>query len=615
MPEQLCAQLDAAIARATESLLGQRDERGVWVGHLSSGALSTATAAGALTLLDAPTHEPRIHMAMDWLEAHQNPDGGWGDTPQSPSNIATSLIAFATGAIAGRVGIQARHNSRDRALVYIRHHCYGGEAEGIVRALSQRYGGDRTFAAPILAYLAVAGVLGRGKEAWRHVPHLPFECALLPHRLLKWLGLPVVSYALPALIAVGQARHIHRPSRCPVTRPLRAILLTRTRRKLRAIQPDSGGYLEAAPLSSFVAAMLVSIGAGDDTACRRIETFLCDTMRTDGSWPIDTNLATWVTTLAVDALGEAGALPTIARETPLPWLLAQQHRRTHPYTQADPGGWAWTDLSGGVPDADDTAGALRAIDRLAEANKDEVLPAVRAAVDWLLKLQNADGGWPTFCRGWGKLPFDRSCVDITAHVLEALDTWASRLGTARRRGIHRANQMARRFLRRTRRADGAFEPLWFGNQHAPEEANAVFGSARVVRALAKSPTTDGMDDVINEAAGYLLSAQDEGGGWGGTHGVQPSVEETAHATWALAVLLEARPDAPAASRLADAVVQGCGWLLRETDGGRIFPAAPIGLYFASLWYAEAMYPHIFTLAALSSSRRALGGIVSADPGH
>jgi len=38
------------------------------------------------------------------------------------------------------------------------------------------------------------------------------------------------------------------------------------------------------------------------------------------------------------------------------WLLDQQHRVEHPYTHAAPGGWAWTDLSGGVPDADDTSG-------------------------------------------------------------------------------------------------------------------------------------------------------------------------------------------------------------------------------------------------------------------
>ena len=38
-----------------------------------------------------------------------------------------------------------------------------------------------------------------------------------------------------------------------------------------------------------------------------------------------------------------------------------------------------------------------------------------------------------------------------------------------------------------------------------------------------------------------------------------------------------------------------------TDDGRDFPAAPIGLYFARLWYSEALYPLIFTVAAIQAA--------------
>jgi len=92
----------------------------------------------------------------------------------------------------------------------------------------------------------------------------------------------------------------------------------------------------------------------------------------------------------------------------------------HPYTNADPGGWAWTDLPGGVPDADDTPGAMLALLRGGTAEWAEIGESIEAGSGWLLSLQNRDGGWPTFCRGWGTLPFDRSSQDITAHVLRAL---------------------------------------------------------------------------------------------------------------------------------------------------------------------------------------------------
>merc|ERR1712023_458599 len=113
----------------------------------------------------------------------------------------------------------------------------------------------------------------------------------------------------------------------------------------------------------------------------------------------------------------------------LDWLLGCQNLDRHPFTGAKPGGWGWSDLSGAVPDADDTPGALLALRYWADyANPDgatleRIRKAVRAGGNWLLSLQNRDGGWPTFCRGWGKLPFDRSGSDLTAHAMRALNAW------------------------------------------------------------------------------------------------------------------------------------------------------------------------------------------------
>src|SRR5206468_9334435 len=152
--------------------------------------------------------------------------------------------------------------------------------------------------------------------------------------------------------------------------------------------------------------------------------FLLASAREDGSWPIDTNLATWVSTLAVNSLTSLGAVAAPGMSGAQPhfgltgadrvriaeWLLARQYQEEHPYTHAAPGGWAWTDLPGGVPDADDTAGALLALRHLG-AIDDPTRGAAHAGVSWLLDLQNHDGGIPTFCRGWGAQPFDRSSAD------------------------------------------------------------------------------------------------------------------------------------------------------------------------------------------------------------
>src|SRR6202000_1874348 len=112
-----------------------------------------------------------------------------------------------------------------------------------------------------------------------------------------------------------------------------------------------GGFLEATPLTSFVTMSLVSMGLIDHPVSRMGLKFLIDSARPDGSWPIDTNLATWVTTLSINALPRE-AFSEGQIDHLVEWLLGQQHRQVHRYTNAAPGGWAWTDLSGGVPDAD-----------------------------------------------------------------------------------------------------------------------------------------------------------------------------------------------------------------------------------------------------------------------
>ena len=181
---------------------------------------------------------------------------------------------------------------------------------------------------------------------------------------------------------------------------------------LRRMQPESGGYLEATPLTSFVVMSLASIGQVTDEATVAGVQFLDDSMRENGSWPIDTNLATWNTSLALKALDSGGE--DLSQLDCLDWLLKCQHQRRHPFTGASPGGWGWSDLSGAVPDCDDTPAALLAIDAWRRgAGCDDTCrlridKSAAAGLEWALSLQNRDGGWPTFCRGWGRLPFDRS---------------------------------------------------------------------------------------------------------------------------------------------------------------------------------------------------------------
>lgn len=680
--------LTAARDAVRGELLAERTVNGHWVGQPSGSPLATATAISALVVAhghqtDIDSSQATLHAAdqevytclqsdlselliesLHWLAQRQNHDGGWGDTEQGRSNLAATM---ATRAALRLTCVPAKYEGlTDRADGYI-------AAQGGYVGLKKQHGRDKSISAPVLANCALAGLV-----PWRHVPALPFELACAPQSWQSRLRLPVASYAIPTLVAVGQLKFRHDRPRNPITRALRVAACRKSLAVVERLQPASGGIMESTPLTAFVVMGLAGAGLIDHPVVARGIEFLLASVRSDASWPIVSNLSLWNTALAMDALadkppwpprpvsvthrpaaaasdswnitpkadsGEVDphARPQIDRpaatiedstlrldENCLDWVLNAQHREPPTGSGESPGGWSWTEIAGGLANSDDTAAALIALaawrPRYRPLKQHRLVLAAHRGIEWLLGMQNHDGGWPTFQREWHALPLDRSAADVTAHAVRALSLWqrqwqaqpppqeagmrsASGLGTH----LDVAISGGLRFLEQVQRNDGSFVPHWFGNQHHPEGHNLVYGTAQVVSMCAERGMLE--SDMAQRAARWLLGVQHVGGGWGPPRSSPAtslsnvyrsntsraedalasfcSVEETALALEALMPLVGTN------QLYTRAVQNGLRWLVDAVEQGRLRQPAPIGFYFARLWYYERLYPLVFAAGALS----------------
>ncbi len=228
-----------------------------------------------------------------------------------------------------------------------------------------------------------------------------------------------------------------------------------------------------------------------------------------------------------------------------------------------PGGWSFEYANTWYPDVDDTAAVI--IGFLKQDPSSASSDVVRRAVDWVLSMQNDDGGWAAFDKHNDKtflneIPFsdmdslcDPSTPDIVGRVLEALGLLRDpRHDGAVARGIE--------YLRRNQEAEGS----WFGRWGV----NYIYGTSNVLCSLRHHPV-NATDPMITRALDWLRSVQNADGGWGeSVHSYADrahmgrGVSTASQTAWALMGLLAYVPaDDPS-------VLRGIEWLLsRQTDEG------------------------------------------------
>ncbi|MEQ1472895.1 MAG: squalene--hopene cyclase, partial [Candidatus Acidiferrum sp.] len=222
----------------------------------------------------------------------------------------------------------------------------------------------------------------------------------------------------------------------------------------------------------------------------------------------------WDSAIAMVALEEAGVAPDDpALVKAADWILSKQILGPGDWQvknkDAEPGGWAFEFRNDFYPDVDDTAFVLMALQRVKFPDEKRMEAATRRGIQWLLSMQNRDGGWGAFDRDNDRrflcnIPFadhnamiDPSTADVTARVLECL----GRFGWT---AEHPAVQRGVKFLLKDQCGDGS----WFGRWGV----NYVYGTSGVLRALETVSLT--AQNYSQRAVAWLKTVQKVDGSFG-----------------------------------------------------------------------------------------------------
>ncbi len=620
---ELDQRVQQSIARATEHLISLQSPEGYWVGELQAD--STLESDYIFFLHVAGQFDPeRVAKLANYIRRRQLPDGGWNIYQGGPSELNATVKAYVALKLAG--------DSPDHphmAAARLRIHDLGG--------LEQTNSYTRF-------YLALGGAV-----KWKHVPAIPPELMLPPswfffnlYSVSSWTRAivvpltilytlrpewPVPEYArvdelfrdpsghIPAFdwdrkiiswrnlfLSIDRLFKLHESL---PWKPFRKMSFERARKwLLEHLERSKGlGAIFPAMVNSVFALLAMGYPADDPLTARELQHLRDFEIEKGDTICLQPCLSpVWDTAIVMYSLEEAGLPPDHpALVKAASWLLDRQIVGPGDWQiknkDAAPAGWAFEFQNDFYPDVDDASFVMMALQRVAYPEKARLEHALRRGLDWLVSMQNRDGGWGAFdrdndCAVLTRVPFadhnamiDPSTADVTARVLECL----GRLGWP---ASHPVVQRALNFLRKEQTKEGA----WYGRWGV----NYVYGTSGVLRMLEAFGL--GPSQEAKRGADWLCSVQNRSGGFGESCASydDPSLKGRGASTpsqtaWGLIGLLATRSvDDPA-------VVSAVQYLLDEqTDEGFWTETEFTGTGFPRVFYLRYhLYRDSFPLYALA----------------
>jgi squalene-hopene/tetraprenyl-beta-curcumene cyclase len=629
--------LPQSIERGAEHLISLQAQDGYWQGELEAD--STLESDYIYFLFVLGKAEPqRIAKLANYVCAKQLEDGGWSIYPGGPSELNATCKAYFALKLAG----YDPNSPQLRAA----------------RETVHRLGGLEQTNSYVRFYLALVGAV-----TWDLVPAIPPEIMLLPnwffiniYEMSSWTRGIVIPMAILSAIRPDWRLPVHARvdelfkdlshknaafdwsdkfvswknfflaldrglklyEKFP-WKPFRQRALNQAKHWMLEHLERSEGLAAIYPamMNSIFALVALGNGTEDPLTWREIKEFSRfeieegDTIRMQ---PCVSPL--WDTCIAMVSLEEAGIAPdhpSLVKSAE--WILSKQILGPGDWQvknkDAEPGGWAFEFRNDHYPDIDDTAFVLMALQRVKFPDEKRMEGAIRRGLQWLLSMQNRDGGWGAFDRDNDRrficnIPFadhnamiDPSTADVTARVLECL----GRFGWP---AEHPSVQRAVKFLQKDQCQDGS----WFGRWGV----NYVYGTSGVLRSLETVALNS--QDYCKRAVAWLKSVQKPDGSFGESlrsYHVESSKGQgnstPSQTAWGLIGLLAAGdPGDPSISKAAEYLVK------QQNENGSWDEHDFTGTGFPCVFYLKYhLYRNSFPVYALARFYNRMSEFVSTNP--
>jgi squalene-hopene/tetraprenyl-beta-curcumene cyclase len=618
----------ASVDRARQALFSRQSERGYWVGELQGDSILESEYI-LLKFILGQEDDRDLPKIAAYLRGLARPEGGWGLFPGSAADLSGTVKAYFALKLMGD-DVNAPHMRRAREICL-------------------EMGGAEKCNSFTKFYFAALGQI-----SYDACPSIPPEIVFLPkwfyfnlYHVSAWTRTMILPLALVTTMrpvrslrpeqGIGELYHDReaanrvgeKPRGLPTSwrqfflrvdqvlkgydqspiQSLREKAIRCSEQWLLEHMDGSEGLGAIFPPMVYILIVFRAMGYPEDhprvvAAHRHLKELFIEEGQTIRIQPCHSPV--WDTALALHALAEAEVGPESEEaQSAVAWLLSKECRvgadwiKNCPHAKDSPSGWFFEFSNPHYPDVDDTAIATMALCRV---GGDVAEAARERGKNWLLAMQNDDGGWAAFDRTKSRpilehVPFadhnamqDPSCPDIAGRVLECL-------GHCRMTAKDQAVARAIAFIRDGQDACGAWWGRW--------GVNFVYGTWQVLVGL-QAVGQDMNAPFVKCAADWLRSCQKEDGSWGETaasyddpslKGIGPSTaSQTAWGTMGLMAACGAR-DA--------AVKRGIEWLVENqaADGAWDEPYFT-GTGFPRVFYLKYhLYRLYFPLMALGRYKR------------